>query len=295
MNCKNCNAKLKKGAQFCPNCGTKVEIRRFCTSCGTELAAGEQFCRKCGAQASSPSLTLPKKKLWIGIASAVVVLALAVTGAFLLFGGNSTTDHDNDDGSSFTDGAKTPQEAVEDYCRANNALDFEGMYDAMGLDMDGQLELMMRSNLQSQQISWEEWMDGIKPILTEAASDLQEKGLDTSEVEELQQDAEEVDSEEACIDFMGDIYLWQQRMTLMLDEEGNPIENEPIDLDQIADAETEELTEIDENNVTEGVFGEFCSYQASDVLSYCQVTLPDLGTFTTAETEQGWFVVSTPF
>lgn len=53
VNCKICNAELKDGALFCPECGTKVgddvtETPLKCQKCGAELEPGIKFCSQCG-------------------------------------------------------------------------------------------------------------------------------------------------------------------------------------------------------------------------------------------------------
>lgn len=53
MNCRICNAELKKGAAFCQECGAKVEEESTeniskCCKCGAELEAGIKFCNQCG-------------------------------------------------------------------------------------------------------------------------------------------------------------------------------------------------------------------------------------------------------
>lgn len=54
--CKNCQAELLDNAQFCPNCGTKnekaAELPRptHCKNCQAELLDNAQFCQACGAK-----------------------------------------------------------------------------------------------------------------------------------------------------------------------------------------------------------------------------------------------------
>jgi ribosomal protein L40E len=50
MRCKNCNAQLVDGANFCMECGTKVEKDIFCSQCGQKLPETAKFCYKCGAR-----------------------------------------------------------------------------------------------------------------------------------------------------------------------------------------------------------------------------------------------------
>ena len=50
IECPNCHTKLKSGAKFCLECGTKIEIRKpaFCPECGEPIASGAKFCSCCG-------------------------------------------------------------------------------------------------------------------------------------------------------------------------------------------------------------------------------------------------------
>ena len=53
MTCSSCQASIKKGSKFCPECGTKVAIapvekKRFCDECGHVLEPGVKFCAECG-------------------------------------------------------------------------------------------------------------------------------------------------------------------------------------------------------------------------------------------------------
>ncbi len=47
MNCQKCNTELAKNAEFCFECGTKVETFVKC-SCGAKFKLGTKFCSKCG-------------------------------------------------------------------------------------------------------------------------------------------------------------------------------------------------------------------------------------------------------
>ena len=282
MKCTNCNAKLKPGTQFCPNCGTKLETRRFCTSCGAELAAGEQFCGKCGTQAAGTSPAAPKKKLWIGIAAVIVVLALAVTGAFLLFGGNSVS------------GAETAQEAVENYCRALNCGDLPGALAAAGVDYDAYMKDSAQKMISDDFAGdWEAFVQALIRGAESEISNAQEHGADPSEVEAFLEKAKNTDSEKECLDLMGQLNTAAQKT------KSTSPDYQTIDLELIADAEVTDM-EINEMNPDDagmigGVFTEFCSYQRSDVVSCCSVALPDAGSFVVfgvVETKQGWFVVS---
>lgn len=48
MKCTNCQNELNEGANFCFNCGTKVEKEKFCSQCGTKLMMNANFCFNCG-------------------------------------------------------------------------------------------------------------------------------------------------------------------------------------------------------------------------------------------------------
>jgi len=47
MRCPECRHEAPAGAEFCPECGTKLAAT--CARCGTPSAAGQKFCTKCGA------------------------------------------------------------------------------------------------------------------------------------------------------------------------------------------------------------------------------------------------------
>ena len=63
--CGNCGAPLEPDAQFCTECGTKVEIQegRRCPSCGAPLDDDSLFCSECGCKVderqSSPQIEEP--------------------------------------------------------------------------------------------------------------------------------------------------------------------------------------------------------------------------------------------
>lgn len=48
--CAKCGASLKAGAKFCPECGARVEEKRFCIECGAALADKAKFCPECGTK-----------------------------------------------------------------------------------------------------------------------------------------------------------------------------------------------------------------------------------------------------
>jgi hypothetical protein len=44
----SCGAQVSRGAKFCPECGTKVELKQLCGGCGVESTPGAKFCSDCG-------------------------------------------------------------------------------------------------------------------------------------------------------------------------------------------------------------------------------------------------------
>lgn len=49
--CPKCNKTLPEGVNYCPDCGTKTELKKhskICTACGAELLDGAKFCHNCG-------------------------------------------------------------------------------------------------------------------------------------------------------------------------------------------------------------------------------------------------------
>ncbi len=65
MPCPRCQAPSPEGAQFCEECGARLELT--CPTCGQPVAAGKKFCRACGAplpadraRAPSPGSYTPK-------------------------------------------------------------------------------------------------------------------------------------------------------------------------------------------------------------------------------------------
>lgn len=45
-----CGATVPSGAKFCPECGQKLNVKRFCHECGAEISSGGKFCPECGAK-----------------------------------------------------------------------------------------------------------------------------------------------------------------------------------------------------------------------------------------------------
>jgi class 3 adenylate cyclase/tetratricopeptide (TPR) repeat protein len=67
MRCPRCRSENDVTAQFCEECGTKLELA--CPACGQPVGAGKKFCRSCGAALSgasdggrgaAPPVALPK-------------------------------------------------------------------------------------------------------------------------------------------------------------------------------------------------------------------------------------------
>ena len=67
MRCPRCRSENDATAQFCEECGTKLELT--CPACGQPVGAGKKFCRSCGAalpaaaelgRGTTPSVVLPK-------------------------------------------------------------------------------------------------------------------------------------------------------------------------------------------------------------------------------------------
>ena len=52
IECPSCHTKLNANANFCLECGQKIEIKKpaFCTECGEPIALGAKFCSGCGAK-----------------------------------------------------------------------------------------------------------------------------------------------------------------------------------------------------------------------------------------------------
>ena len=48
--CPKCGAEVPTGAKFCPGCGEKLNVQRFCSNCGQPLKEGDKFCANCGTK-----------------------------------------------------------------------------------------------------------------------------------------------------------------------------------------------------------------------------------------------------
>lgn len=71
MYCKKCSSKLKDGAKFCSNCGSKVEEELidnkeeekkeeetiFCRNCGVEIPKSSNVCPECGYKLVTNNVT----------------------------------------------------------------------------------------------------------------------------------------------------------------------------------------------------------------------------------------------
>ncbi len=52
IECSNCRIMLKANTKFCPECGTKIVVKKsfFCTECGEPVNPSKKFCANCGAK-----------------------------------------------------------------------------------------------------------------------------------------------------------------------------------------------------------------------------------------------------
>lgn len=52
IECPNCHATISTSSKFCPECGTKIEVKTnkhlYCSNCGQPLNEGAKFCGNCG-------------------------------------------------------------------------------------------------------------------------------------------------------------------------------------------------------------------------------------------------------
>lgn len=53
MICKSCGKEIDDGSKFCPECGTKVILKKICPNCGTEVDFKQKFCSECGCSLST--------------------------------------------------------------------------------------------------------------------------------------------------------------------------------------------------------------------------------------------------
>jgi len=50
--CPQCNAPLAGNVKFCPECGAKLQEKKFCGECGAALTPGAKFCPECGTKSA---------------------------------------------------------------------------------------------------------------------------------------------------------------------------------------------------------------------------------------------------
>lgn len=50
VTCPTCNKEVAVGSKFCPECGAKMNVKRFCPECGNEVGANAKFCSSCGTK-----------------------------------------------------------------------------------------------------------------------------------------------------------------------------------------------------------------------------------------------------
>lgn len=46
--CNKCNKQVPKNSKFCPECGEKIQDKKFCSECGAQVSANAKFCSECG-------------------------------------------------------------------------------------------------------------------------------------------------------------------------------------------------------------------------------------------------------
>ena len=67
LTCSNCGAIIKSGADFCSECGEKIEPggSNKCESCGTEVPDGVLFCPTCGTKVRQSQPVKPSKQVHV--------------------------------------------------------------------------------------------------------------------------------------------------------------------------------------------------------------------------------------
>lgn len=55
--CSNCGLSVSNTANFCPECGTKIERELKCSNCGTILTENAKFCMECGTKVGTQENT----------------------------------------------------------------------------------------------------------------------------------------------------------------------------------------------------------------------------------------------
>lgn len=46
--CPECGKNVAAGSKFCPECGTKMPVKKFCPECGNKVDENAKFCPECG-------------------------------------------------------------------------------------------------------------------------------------------------------------------------------------------------------------------------------------------------------
>lgn len=55
--CKQCNIEYEDNMKFCPECGSKLEVKpNVCPNCGAEYKDGQKFCSECGTKLENSSV-----------------------------------------------------------------------------------------------------------------------------------------------------------------------------------------------------------------------------------------------
>ena len=99
--CTNCGSELKEGAQFCQECGDKVEYPKieskeeiYCINCGANVTNAENFCEECGADLNAPPKQTDEsfiKKYKFPIIVAVIAIILVFAGLIVMSSFNQNT------------------------------------------------------------------------------------------------------------------------------------------------------------------------------------------------------------
>lgn len=91
--CKNCGTKLDYDAQFCPDCGAKIEKPipqptndvNFCPNCGESIEHSDGFCENCGnSLIPQKESFFEKNKIPIIIISTVIVVMVIILATLSL-------------------------------------------------------------------------------------------------------------------------------------------------------------------------------------------------------------------
>jgi len=95
--CENCGAELKEGAQFCQECGDKIENIeevekevefKYCPNCGNKLQKEAVFCEECGVNLENPEMKPANEesliqKYKIPIIIIAIVAIIGISGAII--------------------------------------------------------------------------------------------------------------------------------------------------------------------------------------------------------------------